>query len=205
MSTVLIIVAVLAVLAVVVAAVFYSGAGRRRGRRGLEQRFGPEYDRALAGHDGDTKAAERELSERVERHGDLRPKPLADESRAQYVAQWAGLQEHFVDAPDRAVAEADHLLARLAHDRGFPEPTHHDEQLAALSVHHAEQVGGYRRLHRATRGQASTEELRGAMVEARALFDVLVAAHTDDTGRHHAAPAAYGRRGHSLKPKGSGA
>ncbi|HZX37913.1 MAG TPA: hypothetical protein VFF37_06190 [Streptomyces sp.] len=205
MSTVLIIVALVAVLVIAAAAVLYLGPGRGESRRGLKRRFGPEYDRSVVGHDGDTKAAERELKERVKRHGELKTRPLTNETRELYIAQWAVLQERFVDSPDQSVAEADQLLARLAGERGFPEAARYEEQLAALSVHHAEQVGGYRRVHRAARGQANTEELREAMVHGRALFEALIAARPEDTRGHGAGAAGRGRRAHLLKPKGSGA
>jgi hypothetical protein len=205
MSTVLIIVALIVIFAIVVAAVLYAGPGRGGGRRGLKRRFGPEYDRVLARHDGDTKAAERELNERVERHGALRPKPLANEARERYVALWAGLQERFVDAPQQAVAGADQLLARLAEERGFPEATQYEDQLAALSVHHPRLVGGYRRVHSVARAQASTEELREAMVDSRALFEALVVAHPEDVRGHRTGAEGRGRRGHVLRPKRSGA
>ncbi|MET9803993.1 hypothetical protein [Streptomyces sp. NPDC006368] len=213
MSTVLIVVALVVVFVAVVAAVLYVGPGRANGRRGrgLKRRFGPEYERTVARHDGDTRAAERELAERVERHGDLRPRPLSREAREQYVALWTGLQEQFVDAPRQAVAEADRLLARLAQDRGFPEASAYEEQVAALSVHHAHHVDGYRRVHRGARapeheqGAAETEELRAAMVDARRLFEELVAEHPEDHGRHAPRPAGRSHRSHSPWPKGSGA
>ncbi|WP_405604448.1 hypothetical protein OG741_35085 [Streptomyces sp. NBC_01410] len=207
MSTVLIIVGLVAVVAILAAAVFYAGRGRGVRGQGLERRFGPEYDLAVARHGGDRRAAERELKERVERHRGLKPKTLPNEAREQYVAQWDALQKHFVDSPGRSAAEADQLLARLAADRGYPEATRYEEQLSALSVHHGEQVDGYRRVHGAANGQASTEELREAMVAARALFDVLLAARPEDTRKHHAGPDRHTRRGprHLLHPKGSGA
>ncbi len=109
---------------IVIAAVILFAVGRGRIRdgegRGLKHRFGPEYDRAVADHDGDTKAAERELGERVEQHGTLTQQPLSPEARTQYAAQWAAVQEQFVDSPQQAVTEADALLARVATDRGFP-------------------------------------------------------------------------------------
>ncbi|GAA2476062.1 hypothetical protein [Streptomyces gobitricini] len=213
MSTVLIVVALVVVFAAVVAAVLYAGPGRGAGRRGrgLKRRFGPEYERTVARHDGDTKAAERELAERVRLHGDLRPRPLSPEAREQYVALWAGLQEQFVDAPRQAVSEADRLLGKLAEDRGFPAASAYEEQVAALSVHHADHVDGYRRVHRTAhmdgRDQtAGTEELRAAMVDARRLFEELVTEHAEDHARH--APrrrADRGNRLHAPWPKGSGA
>jgi hypothetical protein len=205
MSTVLIIVTLIAVLVLVALAALYLGPGRGDGRRGLKRRFGPEYDRAIAGHDGDTKAAERELKERVKRHGDLKARPLTNETRELYVAQWVVLQERFVDSPDQSVAAADQLIARLAAERGFPEASRYEEQLAALSVHHAGLVGGYRRVHRAARGKASTEELREAMVDGRALFETLLTARPESTRGHRAGAAGRGWGGHLLRPKGSGA
>ncbi|MDX3849628.1 hypothetical protein [Streptomyces sp. AK02-01A] len=207
MSTVLIVVALIVVFVIIVAAVLYLGPGRASGRSGLKRRFGPEYDRVVARHDGDSKAAERELTDRVQRHGDLRPEPLTAEQREQYVARWAGLQERFVDAPREAVAEADRLVARLAEERGYPDGARYDEQLDALSVHHAHQVDGYRRVHQVAsedgRG-ASTEELREAMVGARELFERLILARPEESGRSR--PGNAGRnRNFSLRPKGSGA
>lgn len=78
-----------AVIAIAAVAVLLAGRGRIRdgGERGLKHRFGPEYDRALADHDGDTKTAEQELGERVKQHGSLDEQPLPPEARTQYRAQ----------------------------------------------------------------------------------------------------------------------
>ncbi|MFC9648181.1 MULTISPECIES: hypothetical protein [unclassified Streptomyces] len=190
MSTVLIVAALTVALVSVVAAVLYAGLGRRgggRGRRsgrgGLKRRFGPEYERVLARHDGDSKAAERELAARVERHGGLRPRTLAGERREQYVAHWAGLQERFVDSPREAVTGADELMVRLAEERGYPAGERRDDQFDALSVHLPHEVDGYRVLRHMAGDEgraASTEELREAIVGARALFERLILAHAED-------------------------
>lgn len=210
MSTGLIIALIVIVaLVVAVAAVIALRARGPRHGRGLKRRFGPEYDRAVARHDGDTRAAERELAERVERHGALRERPLEPAERERYEARWTAAQERFVDAPREAVAEADRLIAELAAARGFPAGGHYEDQLAALSVHHAHHVEGYRRVHRVAQahpdgahdGAAGTEEMREAMVEARALFEELVRPSRHDAGHRGAhgartdAPAAR-RDGH---------
>ncbi|MFF4831496.1 hypothetical protein [Streptomyces sp. NPDC001315] len=186
----------LIVIVVAVVAVAAALTLRARGSRsggGLKRRFGPEYDRAVAGHDGDVQAAERELSERVERHGGLRERPLEPAEREQYEARWTAVQERFVDSPAEAVTEADRLLAEVAGARGFPDSAQYEEQLAALSVHHADHVQGYRRVHRAVAvrtnagdGGTGTEEMREALVEARGLFEDLMAPARQDTGRHRA-------------------
>lgn len=188
-----------AVIVIAAVAVLVVGRGRIRdgSGRGLKHRFGPEYDHAVADHNGDTKAAERELGERVKQHGSLTEQPLSPEDRAQYTAQWAGVQEQFVDSPQKAVTEADALLAHLAKDRGFPGEQF-EEQFAALSVHHAAQVRGYRSMHTAARGQSGTEEMREAMVEARSLFEALVTEQRADPDQDSPqTPQSPDDRGHA--------
>ncbi|MEU3525063.1 hypothetical protein AB0E62_14515 [Streptomyces sp. NPDC038707] len=198
----------LIILLIVIAAVVVLGAAglvawRSRGRRGgtsLKRRFGPEYERTVALHDGDTHAAERELGERLERHGDLRERPLDGAERQRYTQLWTAVQERFVDSPKEAVAEADRLLAQLAAARGYPDGGRYEEQVDALSVHHADHVDGYRTLHRTARTGGGTEELRAALLGARALFDDLTSA---EPGRHRAsagtdrATASHGGRPHA--------
>lgn len=235
MSTGLIIALIVIVAAVVVVAAVLTRRARAgtTGGGSLKRRFGPEYDRAVTRHDGDERAAARELAERVKRHGSLEKRPLPGAERERYESRWAAAQEHFVDSPREAVAEADRLLAEVAGARGFPDGGHYETQLEALSVHHAHHVHGYRRVHLAAHttgdtagGRAGngagpaqapgpgtgTEEMREAMIEARALFEDLVApdrrdARADrdgDAGRegraeredpaHHDGQARHGER-----------
>ncbi|MEV6024125.1 hypothetical protein [Streptomyces sp. NPDC052036] len=186
MSTGLIIALIVIVIVAAVVAGSAAVAPRTRGvwgGRGLRRRFGPEYERAVTRHDGDAKAAERELAERLKKYGSLREQPLEPAERERYAARWTAAQERFVDSPRDAVAEADRLLAELAGARGFPDGGRYEEQLDALSVHHADHVQGYRRLHRAAQppaagdddGRTGTEEMRKVLLEARALFEDLVA------------------------------
>ncbi|MFI1001254.1 hypothetical protein ACIP10_03245 [Streptomyces galbus] len=181
----------LIVVAVVVAAVLVAMWVRGpRGAHSLKQRFGPEYDRAVARHGGDTKAAEQELTALVERHGNLQRRPLEPAERERYEARWTAVQERFVDSPREAVVEADRLVAELAGARGYPDGAQYEEQLAALSVHHAHHVNGYRTVHGVahsrTAGTATgdgsgpgTEDMRTALIEARALFEDLLGSGRD--------------------------
>ncbi|HEU4424280.1 MAG TPA: hypothetical protein VFR67_17265 [Pilimelia sp.] len=145
-------------------------------RRALRQRFGPEYDRVVSEQDS-RLAAERELRGRERRHAELELRPLSPESRATYAAAWDELQTRFVDSPNEAVAAGDDLVSRLVAERGYPTGDY-DEQLSHLSVEHARTLGHYRDAHEIyllnERGEASTEQLRQALVHYRALFaDVL--------------------------------
>ncbi|MET7568725.1 hypothetical protein ABZT04_09485 [Streptomyces sp. NPDC005492] len=193
MSTGVIIVLIVIVVGVVAAAAALALRARgATGGSGLKRRFGPEYDRAVARHDGDAKAAERELGERVQQHGSLQEKPLEPAAREQYQARWAAAQELFVDSPRQAMADVDQLLGEVAGARGFPDVAEYEKQFDALSVHHAHHVHGYRRVHHvvhtrtdsAQESQAGTEEMREAMLEARALFDDLMSADNGGGGGH---------------------
>jgi hypothetical protein len=140
--------------------------------RTLRDRFGPEYDRAVAEQDG-RLAAERELRGRERRHAELELKPLAPQSRERYAREWEQVQAQFVDDPAAAVVAGDELVTRLVAERGYPTENF-DDQLSYLSVEHATTLGHYRDAHdiylRNKRREASTEELRQALVHYRALF-----------------------------------
>ncbi|MEV6193703.1 hypothetical protein AB0M19_15070 [Streptomyces sp. NPDC051920] len=209
MSTGVIIALIIVAALAVVAAALTLRARRPPGGRALRRRFGPEYDRTVARHDGDTQAAERDLNERVKQHGALRELPLEPAARERYAAGWTAAQERFVDSPREAVAEADRLLGELAGARGFPGDRY-EEQVSALSVHHGHHVHGYRSVHRAAlartgggeNGGVDTEKLREAMLEARDLFDDLLTptredgspARTRDTDDVSGTPAARPER-----------
>ncbi|MTE18838.1 hypothetical protein F0L17_06750 [Streptomyces sp. TRM43335] len=205
MSTGLIITLIVAAVAVLALVLLFSG--RMGGRQSVKRRFGPEYERTVAQHGGDTKAAERELRERLRRHGDVRQRPLAPQERERYAARWAAVQERFVESPVEAVVEADRLLDRLTEARGFPGDGF-DERVSALSVHHPRRVQGYREVHAvavlAREGQADTERLREALVHARALYEDLVEPSADDRADDRADKHVGGRpHGVDGSPDGS--
>jgi hypothetical protein len=162
---------VLVVLLVIGAILVVLGVVANR-RRALRQRFGPEYDRVVESTE-DRRAAERELRDRERRHAELELRPLDPASRERYSASWEEIQVRFVDAPDQAVGEADDLVTQLVAERGYPTGDY-DDQLAHLSVEHARTLDHYRQAHEIhevnTRGEATTEQLRQALVHYRALF-----------------------------------
>jgi hypothetical protein len=166
--TIVIILIVLALL--VAAAVLYAVRSGRR--KQLQNTFGPEYDRVVGDADSRTEG-ERELRERERRHAELELKPLSTESKAKYSVAWEEVQIQFVDAPEQAVSTADELVTRLIAERGYPTGDY-DEQVATLSVEHARTLGHYRDAHaiseRSKGGEATTEDLRQALVHYRALF-----------------------------------
>lgn len=199
-----VIVAIVVVALILVAAIAAAMFRRRGGGSGLRHRFGPEYERALARHDGDTEATEQDLSTRLKQHGDLRHRPLEPQLRERYTAEWARIQQAFVDSPAHAVSDADALIGQLARDRGYPAGDDFDEQTDALSVHRPHSVQTYRDLHasarRARDGGASTEELRSSLAHAKTLFEELTTEAVDSDRGHRGAVGGDGH--HAGKHRG---
>lgn len=160
-------------LVLIVAAVMMA----RRRRRRLAEEFGPEYDHAVATH-GRRRGAQ-ELEARREHVEHLTLRDLTPEEHAELVRRWQELQGRFVDHPSVAVAEADALIAETMRLRGYPmDDIADDERRAAdLSVAYPSDVGLYREAseiaRRSRRNEATTEELRQAIVHYRNLFEKL--------------------------------
>ena len=161
-------------IVLVLALVAWNAYGTRR-RKGLQDRFGPEYDRTVADAPS-RREAESELSERQKRRDELDIRPLEPDSRDRYASRWHNTQAKFVDAPEDAVGEADTLIQEVMRERGYPVEDF-DQRASDLSVDHPEVISNYRAAHGISvaneRGKASTEDLRTAMVHYRAPFDDL--------------------------------
>jgi hypothetical protein len=181
--------AVIAVIGVVILALVVVGIVlllRQRRHRHLRDTFGPEYNRAVEDA-GSRRAAEQELAARERRHDELQLNELGPDVRARYSERWAVVQERFVDSPEEAVGEADELVTVVMSERGYPTDDYR-QRLNDLSVEHARTLDHYRSAHtineRRRSHEATTEDLRQAMVHYRALFeDLLGAAPATGDGR----------------------
>ena len=93
------------------------------------------------------------------------------------------MQSHFVDHPKGAVTEADELVFSLMQARGYPVADF-NQRAADMSVRHPRLVEQYRFAHavavRPGTDEASTEDLRTAMIQYRTLFDELVQVPTPE-------------------------
>jgi len=167
-TTQIVVTAVLVIVVIAVIAAVWTMARRAS----LRRRFGGEYDR-LVSEQHSRPAAEKELRERERRHAQLELHPPGDADRARYAQGWQQIQAQFVDDPRTAVAQADTLVTELVAQWGYPTRDY-EQQLAHLSVEHARVLAHYRDAHEINRhneqGQASTEQLRQALVHYRALF-----------------------------------
>lgn len=174
----------LAVMAVVAVIAIWMYMGRRRHTH-LREKFGPEYERAV-GTAGSAAVAERTLHEREKRVSKYKLRALTDDERTRFNGLWQKVQARFVEDPAIAVSEADLLVTDLMTTRGYPmgDANRLDED---LTVDHGHVVGHYRAARdiadRHTRGAASTEDLRQAMVHYRALFSDLLE-DPKDTHKH---------------------
>ncbi len=149
---------------------------KRRTERLRTQFGGTEYARAIQ-KGGSRRQAENKLEERAQRVESFHVRALAAGDRARFVESWRGVQARFVDGPAGAVTEADQLLGDVMSTRGYPV-SNFEQRAADISVDHPLVMENYRTAHeialRQTRGQASTEELRQAMVHYRTLFEELI-------------------------------
>jgi hypothetical protein len=171
-STAWLIIAVIVVVAVIAGLLFWRSQQTKSAR--LKERFGPEYDRAMAEHES-KKEAESRLASVEERRRALRIVPLRDESRLRYHRQWSDVQARFVDQPVQAVREGDQLIVAVMRERGYPMDDF-DSQASMIALDHPDVVENYREAHEiAGRAEdATTEELRRAFLRYRELFGALV-------------------------------
>ena len=171
----LLVVVVVIIAVVVVAAIAFVTSRKRRSEK-LRERFGPEYDRVLQ-QEGDRRKAEGVLEFREKRREKFKVHPLSETDKASFGVRWREVQARFVDDPRGAVTVADALVTEVMQARGYPIGEF-DQRVADISVDHPIVVDNYRAAHgiavRHSAGQASTEDLRQAMVHYRVLFQELL-------------------------------
>jgi hypothetical protein len=165
---------VLAVIVVVAAVVIHN---RKSRKDALQRRFGSEYERTVAAHGSERRAATA-LENRQKRVETLSLRDLGLAERERFVERWKAVQLAFVDSPRGALTEADDVVSAVMQARGYPVADF-EQRAADLSVDHPRLTENYRAAHaveaRLRAGQvATTEDLRAAMIHYRALFDELV-------------------------------
>ena len=169
-AVVIVIIAVLALLFV---------RKRRNTTADLRKKFGPEYDRAVLVH-GAGRKAEAKLEDREKRVEKLNIRDLDPIEHERFLKRWESVQSRFVDSPKGAVTEADDLVSSVMKARGYPV-SDFDQRAADVSVDHPRVVENYRTAHeialrvaKVGKDEATTEELRTAMIHYRSLFEELV-------------------------------
>jgi hypothetical protein len=173
---------VVVIVAAVVLMVLAGWFLRQRRSRRLRDRFGPEYERTVHMRGG-SGPAEAELQKRVERVARLDLRPLSANERRVYLERWMKVQRRFVDDPRGAVLSADELVKDVMRMEGYPV-VNFEQRAADISVDHPLLVSNYRVAHAITLGmrvgEASSEQLRKAIVHYRFLFEQLLEASPGD-------------------------
>jgi hypothetical protein len=165
----------LGVLALLIVVALIVRGARRSRTESLRDQFGNEYDHAVT-EAGSRKRAEQELINRANEVNKYNIVPLNASDRERFRGDWQRVEKHFIERPTTAVVEADELIADIMRVRGYPMGDF-DRHAADLSVTHPRIVDHYRAGHKVIAGKeanASTEDLRQAMLHYRALFDELI-------------------------------
>jgi len=174
LDTNLIVLAAVAILIIAVLAWLYLRK-RRSAAADLRKKFGPEYDRAVRVH-GSERKAEAKLEDREKRVEKLHIRDLDPMEHERFSKRWESVQSRFIDSPKGAVTEADDLVSSLMKARGYPV-SDFDQRAADISVDHPRVMENYRSAHeiavRVGKDEATTEELRTAMIHYRSLFEEL--------------------------------
>ena len=163
---------------IVLALVLLATLVRIRTRRShLKTRFGPEYTRAVS--DSGTSDAERRLSAIEHERENLELRPLPAVTRDRYLDEWRQTEARFVSDPPDATRAAERLVVRVLAERGYPQGDDDEQLVALVSVDHPDVADRYRHGHAMLENAESTENLRKAMLDFRAVLeDVLQGART---------------------------
>ena len=169
------------VLIVVIMGIILGPRFARRNRSDkYKDKFGPEYGHTVESM-GSDKKAQTEMDNRQKHIDTLNIRSLSFRERERYLADWTAVQAKFVEQPGQATVEADHLIMEVMQLREYPI-SDFEQRAADISVNYPALVTNYRaaraiaeknKLH-----QASTEELRQAMIYYRSLFDELLKSET---------------------------
>jgi len=179
MSTSIVILIVVVVVLLILGAAWL--IARRQREKTLRQRFGPEYTSAVR-HYGSEARAQDALAARTRRMEKIRITPLTRDEYDRFLGRWENVQRGFVDDPTGSIQQADTLVNEVMSVRGYPM-TDFEHRAEDISVDHPHVVQNYRAAHSiAEAGDASTEDLRQALVHYRALFDDLLEGHLTHEG-----------------------
>src|SRR5262245_883191 len=152
----------------------------RRRRSHLNEQFGPEYQRVVS--DRGLGAGESQLDELEREREQLDLRDLPPATRDRYLDEWRQAESRFVSDPRDAVRAAERIVARALHERGYPDEGDEQRLVSLVSVDHPDVADRYRHGHSmldGVDGAASTENLRKAMLDFRAVLeDVLQQSRT---------------------------
>jgi hypothetical protein len=170
------VIVILVIMGIILAPMF----SRRKRSQNFQDKFGDEYGRTVESAGGE-KQAQAEFNNRQKHVDTLKIRPLSVEERERYLATWAAVQSKFVDQPGEATVEANHLVTEVMELRDYPV-SDFDQRAADISINYPKLVSDYRAAReiriKHEQQQATTEELRHALIYYRSLFSELLGAET---------------------------
>jgi hypothetical protein len=170
-----IVIAAIAAGALIVLFALFGLWRRNRRRSHLQERFGPEYDRAVSS--GGRRDAERRLVDVEKQHEDMELRPLSTAQRDRYLEEWRQAESRFVDDPHDAARAAERIVVRALADCGYPTDGSTEEHASHLAAEHPEVAERYRHgtamLKANGDGDDGTENMRLAVLDFRAVLDEL--------------------------------
>jgi hypothetical protein len=115
---------------------------------------------------------------KVERERDaMDVRPVTRASRDRYLEEWRQVEARFVSDPRESARGAERLVSRAMQERGYPAPDDAEQGATVVAVDHAEVAERYRHAYAMLSrvdGAESTESLRKAMLDFRAVLDELL-------------------------------
>jgi hypothetical protein len=122
---------------------------------------------------------ERKNVDELARMAAFQVRPLSEEERVQFMADWRRTRVKFVEDPERAISEADRLVSMLMYTRGVPAWTLEHDQATILAKSHPEIEQHYRQAHKiaavANKGAHSANELEQALSSYKVICQRLLA------------------------------
>jgi hypothetical protein len=164
------------VLLVAAAVIVATKRSANKGRTAeLRKRFGEEYDVTIARLG--RRSGEEELRERMRRFRGMELDRLSPDAREDLTDRWKEAQYRFLEDPHYSVREAEHLVATLMRERGYPDGDF-DTRVRAVSVEQPRLAEPYRAAYSTFRsaedGNAAVNEMFEAMLGYRSLFEALI-------------------------------
>jgi FtsZ-interacting cell division protein ZipA len=169
---IVLVIAVLAVIGIILALIF----SRRKRSQNYQAKFGTEYAHTVKTLGGE-KEAQDEMDARVKHVGSLPIRSLNDAEHTTFLAEWNTIQAKFIDHPAQATIEADHLIMQVMQTRNYPI-SDFEQRAADVSINYPKLVSDYRAARdiaiKNEHHEATTEDLRQALIYYRSLFDELL-------------------------------
>jgi hypothetical protein len=119
----------------------------------------------------------RRRRSRLQQHRELHIRGLPWVALERYLEEWRQAETRFVSDPADATRAAERIVTRVLEERGYPVDGDAEERAAHIAADYPETADRYRHalvMLATSNGDQSTESLRKAMVDLRAVLEELL-------------------------------